>query len=72
MPLKELRKKMLFNIDRLLASIQTKNFLHAKHDKKIMYDIMILSHMNPYIIGDKYHSTLKHYCGNLIYCMQST
>jgi len=54
MPLKELRKKMLFNIARLLASIQTKNFLHAKHDEQIMYDINIMiSHMNPYIIGDK-------------------
>jgi hypothetical protein len=65
---------MMFNIDRLLAGIQTKNFLHAKHDKKIMYDIniMIFSHMNPYIIGDKYHSTLIHYCENLKYCMYGT
>jgi hypothetical protein len=58
---------MLFIIVRLLASIQTKNFLHAKHDKKIMYDInfMMISHMNPYNMGDKYHSTLiQHYCEN--------
>jgi len=42
MPLKEMRKKMLFNIARLLARIQTNNFLHVKHDKKIMYDVNIM------------------------------
>jgi len=56
-----------------MTNIQTKNFHHAKHDKQIMYDIniMIFSHVNPYIIGDKYQSTLIHCCENPIYCMYS-
>jgi len=61
---------MIFIIASLLTNIQTKNFLHAK---QIMYDfnIMIFSHVNPYIIGDKYQSTLIHRCENLKYCMYS-
>jgi len=73
MTLKELRNKMLFIIASLMTNIQTKNFLHAKHNKHFMYDIniMIFSHVNPYIIGDKYHSTLIHCCENFKYCMYS-